>query len=98
VFELLGFTDPVGSRSYNLTLSRRRAESVARYLVHQGISLRGIHIIGLGKEPVPPNLLADLQAVDPNATAADSHRLARRVLIRIYTADASLQNSASLQQ
>ncbi len=97
VFELLGFTDAVGSRAYNLGLSRRRAESVARYLVHQGISLRGIHIIGLGKEPVPPNLLADLQAADPNATAGDSQRLARRVLIRIYTADASLQSSASLQ-
>lgn len=102
VFELLGFTDSVGSPSYNLALSRRRAESVARYLVHQGIPLRGIHIIGLGKEPVPPSLLADLQAVDPNATSGDSQRLARRVLIRIYTADASLQTgasaSASLQQ
>ena len=97
VFELYGFTDPVGSKQYNLGLSQRRADAVARYLVHQGIPLRGIRIIGMGKEPVPQNLLADLQAVDPNATAGNSSRLARRVLIRIYAADASLPSSASLR-
>lgn len=100
MFELIGFTDEVGSNDYNLMLGRRRAESVARYLVHQGVPLRSISIIGLGKEPVPANLLADVQAVDPNVTSADAHRLSRRVLIRIYTADASLstlQKSASLQ-
>jgi outer membrane protein OmpA-like peptidoglycan-associated protein len=95
VFELLGFTDKVGTAAYNLALSRRRAESVARYLVRAGIPLRGIHIIGLGEEPVPPNLLADVQAVDPSATKADSQRLARRVVVRIYTANASLQTSAA---
>ena len=62
VFELIGFTDRVGGPEYNLALSRRRAESVERYLVRQGIPLRGIHIVGLGKEPVPPGLLADVQA------------------------------------
>lgn len=100
VFELIGFTDRVGGPDYNLTLSRRRAESVERYLVRQGIPLRGIHIVGLGKEPVPAGLLADVQAVDPNATAANSRRLARRVLIRIYAPNASVPDaeSASLQR
>jgi outer membrane protein OmpA-like peptidoglycan-associated protein len=98
VFEVLGFTDRTGSTAYNLGLSRRRADSVARYLVHKGVSLRGINIIGLGEEPLPASVLAELQAVDPNASAADSRRLARRVLIRIYTAEASIATSASLKQ
>lgn len=94
VFELLGFTDPAGTADYNLALSRRRADSVARYLVHHGIPLQGIHIIGLGKEPVPSALLVDLEAVDPNTTEADAMRLARRVLIRIYAPNASVQISS----
>jgi len=100
VVELIGFTDRVGTTEYNLALSRRRAESVERYLVHQGIALRSIHIIGLGKEPVPVGLLADVQAVDPNATDENSRRLARRVLIRIYAPNASVPSpeSASLQK
>jgi len=83
-FELLGFTDPVGSSAYNLELSRRRAESVARYLVHQGIAVRGVHLVGLGKEAVPSDLQADVPTVDPKARDARSRKLARRVLIRIY--------------
>jgi general secretion pathway protein A len=83
-FELLGFTDQVGTPAYNLELSRRRAESVARYLVHQGITVRGVHLVGLGKEPVPSDWLADAPAVDPNARDARSRQLARRVVIRIY--------------
>jgi len=94
VFELLGFTDPVGTTEYNLGLSRRRAESVARYLVRHGIPLRGIHIIGLGKEPIPEGFLADVEAIDPNVTKADARRLARRVLIRIYVPNATTQVSA----
>jgi len=99
-FELIGFTDRVGGTEYNLALSRRRAESVERYLVRQGIPLRGIHIVGLGKEPIPQGLLADLQAVDPNPTKAEERRLARRVLIRIYAPNANVPaaESASLQK
>ena len=94
VFELVGFTDRVGTAEYNFALSRRRAESVARYLVRHGIPLRGIHIVGLGKEPVPAGLFAELQAVDPTATQADAMRLARRVLIRIYAPNAGAQISS----
>jgi len=95
-FELMGFTDSVGGAEYNFALSRRRTEAVARYLLNHGVPLQGIHTIGMGKEPVPANLLADVQAVDHNATDANSRRLARRVLIRIYTSNAGVQ-SASLQ-
>jgi outer membrane protein OmpA-like peptidoglycan-associated protein len=85
VIELLGFTDPIGSTQYNLALSRRRAEAVQRYLVKNNIALRGIHIVGMGKEEPPANLTADVQAVDPNASPQDIRRLARRVYIRVYS-------------
>jgi len=93
VFELVGFTDPAGTAEYNLGLSRRRADSVARYLVRHGIPLRGIHIIGLGKEPVPAGFLADVETVDPRVTKADARQLARRVRIRIYVPNAGTQVS-----
>jgi outer membrane protein OmpA-like peptidoglycan-associated protein len=85
VVELVGFTDTVGSKQYNLALSRRRAEAVERYLVHNNIPLRGIHIVGLGEEPPPANLAADIVAIDPNANAREVRRAARRVLVRVYS-------------
>ncbi|MBV8571707.1 MAG: OmpA family protein [Acidobacteriaceae bacterium] len=97
VVDIFGYADRIGASDYNLSLSRRRAETVARYLVSQGIPLQGIHIIGMGEEHVPPNLLAELQTMDPNITPGDARRLARRVLIRVYVAQASLQTSASAQ-
>jgi outer membrane protein OmpA-like peptidoglycan-associated protein len=48
--ELMGYTDTTGTSSYNLTLSRRRAEAVERYLVEKNISPMNIAAIGLGEE------------------------------------------------
>lgn len=45
---LEGYTDPVGTRNYNLELSRRRVESVQRYLVGRGVELWRINTVGLG--------------------------------------------------
>jgi OmpA-OmpF porin, OOP family len=85
VVELVGFTDPVGSKQYNLALSRRRAEAVQRYLVHNNIPLRGIHIVGLGEEPPPASLAADIVTIDPDANPREVRRAARRVLVRVYS-------------
>ena len=95
VVELVGFTDPVGSKSYNLALSRRRAEAVQRYLVQQKVPLYTIHIVGLGKEAPPPGLEADLKAVNPNASPRQVNQLARRVLIRVYGAGDITAGTAS---
>ena len=75
IVEIQGFTDRTGSMSHNLELSRRRAESVARYLTseHQ-IPLRRLHIIGLGSE----NLAGD------NSTR-EGRKLSRRVEVRLFT-------------
>jgi peptidoglycan-associated lipoprotein len=45
-----GFTDPAGSKQYNMTLSKRRAESVRQYLVSQaGLTTNDVNAVGYGK-------------------------------------------------
>ena len=70
--DVMGHTDSTGSDAYNLDLSRRRAESVANYLVSRGTNRARIATVGYG-EQYPR---AD------NATEA-GRALNRRVEIRI---------------
>lgn len=46
--EVLGFTDNVGSPAYNLTLSQKRAGSVANYMVRRGVNSGRVSITGYG--------------------------------------------------
>ncbi|MFB3920463.1 MAG: OmpA family protein [Terriglobia bacterium] len=57
VIEIQGFTDQTGPERYNLDLSRRRAESVVRYLTTNGkVPLARVYEIGYGEDsPVAPN-------------------------------------------
>lgn len=51
-----GHTDSTGSRSYNMGLSQRRAESVGRYLVGQGVAPVRVATYGYGPDhPVASN-------------------------------------------
>ena len=51
-----GHTDSIGSQSYNLKLSRKRAASVARYLIEKGIPAAKIRTVGYGESrPLYPN-------------------------------------------
>jgi outer membrane protein OmpA-like peptidoglycan-associated protein len=84
MIEVVGYTDKVGSKSYNLTLSRRRADAVARYLVENKVPLKSISLIGLGEEQTPELLAAEVQGLDPNASPKELRGLARRVRIRLY--------------
>lgn len=55
-----GHTDSIGSHSYNMTLSEKRAQSVADYLVSQGIARSRLTITGLGPDfPVADNGTAE---------------------------------------
>ena len=46
--EIQGWTDQVGSQSYNLPLSQRRAEAVKRYLVERGVAADRLTARGYG--------------------------------------------------
>ena len=46
----IGYTDRIGSKAYNLKLSKRRAETVKAYLVSKGVAADRILAEGKGKE------------------------------------------------
>lgn len=70
--DVMGHTDSTGSDTYNLDLSRRRAESVANYLVSRGVSRARLEAVGYGEQyPVADNSTAEGRATN------------RRVEIRI---------------
>jgi outer membrane protein OmpA-like peptidoglycan-associated protein len=80
VVEVQGYTDKTGPTDYNLDLSRKRANSVVRYLTGQHkVPLHRVHLLGLGADdPVADN------------TTRDGRRQNRRVEVRVYTADEAL--------
>jgi outer membrane protein OmpA-like peptidoglycan-associated protein len=48
--DVMGHTDSTGSDSYNLDLSRRRADSVKGYLVMRGVSGARVATVGYGEQ------------------------------------------------
>jgi outer membrane protein OmpA-like peptidoglycan-associated protein len=55
-FEVNGYTDDIGGRRYNKSLSERRAQSVVDYLVAKGVSAARIKAAGYGEtHPAVPN-------------------------------------------
>jgi len=54
--EIAGYTDDTGSRSYNMSLSQRRADSVRGWLIQRGIDPLRITVNGYGPDnPRVPN-------------------------------------------
>jgi len=82
---IAGHTDSVGTDSYNLALSQRRAEAAAAYLASQGVDRARVSARGLGEtEPVAPN--------DTDAGRGKN----RRVEVAIYAGEA--QRAAAKKQ
>ena len=55
-----GYADAVGPESFNLRLSRARAEAVRDYLVASGIAADRLRVVGRGEiEPLAPNVRDD---------------------------------------
>ncbi|MDE2423574.1 MAG: OmpA family protein [Betaproteobacteria bacterium] len=54
--KIVGYTDNVGSKQYNLKLSLKRAQAVKAYLVKKGLNAKIISVSGLGMaDPVATN-------------------------------------------
>lgn len=54
--DVIGHTDSTGKDSYNMTLSQRRANSVASYLENQGIPANRLAVDGMGEtQPIADN-------------------------------------------
>lgn len=55
-WEIGGYTDGIGSDSYNKKLSKQRAQSVVDYLLNKGIEKNNLKIVGYGEDnPVATN-------------------------------------------
>jgi len=59
-----GFTDPAGTKTYNLALSQRRANAVRDYLVSKGVATDDLKTIGYGKTRL---VVPKAQKDDPGA-------------------------------
>ena len=58
--EIVGHTDSTGNHAYNMGLSQRRAQSVANYLMAQGVDASRLSTRGAGPDqPVASNATAD---------------------------------------
>ena len=63
LIDVTGHTDSTGSADYNQKLSQNRAQSVAQYLVSQGLDQRRFLVRGAGEaEPIATNDTADGRA------------------------------------
>ena len=61
--EIVGHTDSTGNHAYNMGLSQRRAQSVANYLMAQGVDASRVSTRGAGPDqPVASNATADGRA------------------------------------
>ena len=61
--EIVGHTDSTGNHAYNMGLSQRRAQSVANYLMAQGVDASRLSTRGAGPDqPVTSNATADGRA------------------------------------
>ncbi|MFZ4764102.1 MAG: OmpA family protein [Roseimicrobium sp.] len=57
---ITGHTDAMGTDTYNIALSQRRAESVKQFFLSQGVPVSQVETLGFGKTiPLSPNLNPD---------------------------------------
>jgi outer membrane protein OmpA-like peptidoglycan-associated protein len=58
--KITGHTDALGSDTYNIALSQRRAEAVKQFFLDQGVPVAQVETVGFGKTiPLSPNLNPD---------------------------------------
>ncbi|MGH9668432.1 MAG: OmpA family protein [Bryobacteraceae bacterium] len=91
VIEVEGFTDKSGPLSVNFELSRKRAESVVRYLAaNHNVPLRTIHEVGFG--PQTKSMTVDNQGAEQPTKM--NRKEERRVDVRVFALDLMASESA----
>ena len=73
--EIGGHTDAIGTRAYNMYLSRKRAEAVKDFLTKKGIDSRRIKAVGYGK----------LRPLASNDDELEGRQLNRRVEFKVLS-------------
>jgi outer membrane protein OmpA-like peptidoglycan-associated protein len=69
-----GYTDSIGSESFNLELSRKRAQAVADYLISQGIDSSRLEVIPMGESnPIASNKTAEGRAMNRRVEIIPEH-------------------------
>jgi OOP family OmpA-OmpF porin len=90
--KIIGYTDRLGTDSYNLQLSQRRADAVKSYLLTKGVSPTRLTAIGRGKaDPVVQcsdkmSKAALIQCLEPN----------RRVVVEEFTVERRVRANEQL--
>ncbi len=79
---VVGHTDRIGSREYNLGLSQRRAESVRDYLVQGGIPASTITARGVANDESVLSS-SDCRGLGSNAATIECLQPDRRVVVEI---------------
>jgi len=83
VIEVQGYTDKTGPVHYNVVLSQKRAEEVARYLMaKEKIPLRSIHMLGAG-------------VAEDEQKTREERKLSRRVEVKIWVPE--VDSAAKMQ-
>jgi OOP family OmpA-OmpF porin len=94
--EIQGYTDSVGSDSYNLNLSQKRAESVKVYLVSKGVSASVLTAKGYGKaDPIASNKSAEGRAQNRRVAFSVSNAPAH---LKVVTEDATNASTEAAEQ
>jgi OOP family OmpA-OmpF porin len=87
-----GHTDSIGTESYNLGLSQRRAEAVKAYLIGRGLSAAVLTAKGFGKtKPIATNETAEGRAQNRRVAFEVTNGFAHVIVIKEGASDASTQ-------
>jgi OmpA-OmpF porin, OOP family len=90
--EVQGHTDSIGTDSYNLGLSQRRADAVKAYLISRGLSASILSAKGFGKaKPIAGNDTAEGRAQNRRVAFEVTNGFAHVVVIKEEASDASTQ-------
>ena len=90
--EVQGHTDSIGTETYNLGLSERRAVAVKAYLVSRGLSATALTAKGYGKaKPIASNETAEGRAQNRRVAFEVTNGFAHVIVLKEGATDASTQ-------